>query len=52
MNRTTTFQMVLTPNERKARIEFERLTEEQKAKYEAAVDCGADHEDAMYAATR
>jgi hypothetical protein len=51
MNNTATFQMVMTPSEKIARAEFRKLTEEQKAKYEAAVECGADHSDAMYAAT-
>ncbi len=49
-NVITAFGYTDSPKVQKARLEFEALTPEQQAIYEAAVDCGADHEDAMDAA--
>jgi hypothetical protein len=52
MTMITAFGEVSNPKVRKARLEFEALTPRRQAQYEAAVDCGADHEDAMEAAMR
>jgi hypothetical protein len=52
MTTITAFGEADNPKVRKARLEFEALTPRRQAQYEAAVDCGADHEDAMEAAMR
>lgn len=46
----TAFGYINDPKVKKAKAEFDALTSEQQSLYEAAVDCGADHEDAMEAA--